>query len=159
VNQARPVPALRTGTASTAAGTAVDQAAAEEFLRQYYAERPAAAGLGRRLRAVRAEIDQTGSYRHTAEELELGARVAWRNASRCIGRLYWRSLQVRDRREVRDPAGVAAEAAEHLRTATNGGRIRACHDNRVSHGWTKISRGDHHSAEKGPSCASRHHLR
>ena len=50
--------------------------------------------------------------------------MAWRNSSRCIGRLYWRSLQIRDRRHVRAARDVAAESFNHLRAATNGGRIR-----------------------------------
>ena len=78
----------------------------------------------RRLRQVRREIETTGTYRHTPAELEFGARVAWRNSSRCIGRLYWRSLRVRDRREVTAAPDIAAESIAHLREATNGGRIR-----------------------------------
>ncbi|MFD2354446.1 nitric oxide synthase oxygenase [Nonomuraea ferruginea] len=31
------------------------------------------------------EIARRGSYTHTSEELEFGARVAWRNSNRCIG--------------------------------------------------------------------------
>ena len=50
--------------------------------------------------------------------------MAWRNSSRCIGRLYWRSLQVRDRRHLTAGKDVAAEAAAHLQAAVNGGRIR-----------------------------------
>jgi nitric-oxide synthase len=105
-------------------GSTVDFAAAEDFLGRYYAEHPAAGSLALRLREVRAEIDATGTYTHTASELAFGARVAWRNAARCIGRLYWRSLVVRDRREIRNPKEIAGEAADHLRTAFNGGRIR-----------------------------------
>ena len=36
-------------------------------------------------------------------ELAFGARVAWRNAARCIGRLYWHGLHVRDRRQCAPP--------------------------------------------------------
>ncbi|UUN25372.1 nitric oxide synthase oxygenase [Streptomyces sp. FIT100] len=100
---------------------------AEEFLRLCHHEEPEAGGpaaLAARVAAVHAEIDATGTYRHTTEELAHGARVAWRNSNRCIGRLYWRSLRVRDRRDVRDADTVAAESADHLREATNGGRIR-----------------------------------
>jgi nitric-oxide synthase len=105
---------------------AVDPAAAEEFLEQFAAElRPDAAAVRRRRRDVLAEIERTGSYTHTGPELEFGARVAWRNAARCIGRLYWRSLRVRDRRHVRAPAEVAAECGQHLREATRGGRVRS----------------------------------
>ncbi|MDX6361186.1 MAG: nitric-oxide synthase, bacterial, partial [Streptomyces sp.] len=97
---------------------------ATEFLTLRHAEER----LGdpaRRIAAVRAEIAETGTYRHTTAELVHGARVAWRNANRCIGRLYWRSLTVRDRRDVRDPRDVADASADHLREATRDGRIRA----------------------------------
>ena len=96
---------------------------AERFVRLFYRENDAGAPEGR-IRQVRREIEATGTYRHTPTELEFGARVAWRNSAKCIGRLYWRSLQVRDRREVSDAADVAAESIMHLRKATNGGRIR-----------------------------------
>jgi nitric-oxide synthase len=96
---------------------------AERFLTQFYGENHGGAP-DRRLRQVRREIDASGTYWHTAAELEFGAQVAWRNSARCIGRLYWRSLQVRDRRAVSAAPDVAAESIEHLREATNGGRIR-----------------------------------
>ena len=70
------------------------------------------------------EIEATGTYRHTPAELTFGARVAWRNSARCIGRLYWHSLRVRDRREVTAASDIAAESVMHLREATNDGKIR-----------------------------------
>ncbi|MFC4031864.1 nitric oxide synthase oxygenase [Streptomyces polygonati] len=97
---------------------------AEEFLRLFHQEEPSAGSVVRRLGMVEAQVAATGTYRHTAQELAFGARVAWRNSNRCIGRLYWRSLQVRDLRHVRDAAGIAEECANHLRIATNGGRVR-----------------------------------
>ncbi|MFD8781839.1 nitric oxide synthase oxygenase [Kitasatospora sp. NPDC059599] len=97
---------------------------ATDFIRQFHHERPAAGGPGPRLRAVLDEIDRTGSYRHTPAELTYGAKLAWRNAARCIGRLYWRSLVVRDLRHLTEPDDIAAECFEHLRLAGNGGRIR-----------------------------------
>ena len=96
---------------------------AERFILLFHAETQAGPPDSR-LRQVRHEIETTGTYRHTSAELAFGARVAWRNSSRCIGRLYWRSLRVRDRREVSSAADVAAESVAHLREATNGGRIR-----------------------------------
>jgi nitric-oxide synthase, bacterial len=103
----------------------VDPAAAREFVEQFHAEERPGVPPARRLRDVLAEIDRTGSYTHTPDELVFGARVAWRNAARCIGRLYWRSLRVRDRRHVRAPAEVAAECVQHLREASRGGRVRS----------------------------------
>ncbi len=101
----------------------VDPAQAEEFLALYHGEtgRP---GLAPRVAEVRTQIARYGTYQHTEEELEFGARAAWRNANRCIGRLYWRSLRIRDRRHVGTPEGIAAQCAEHLREAWNQGRIR-----------------------------------
>jgi nitric-oxide synthase len=96
---------------------------AQRFITMFHSEQR----LGppdKRLRQVCREIETTGSYWHTPEELAFGARVAWRNSSRCIGRLYWRSLRVRDRRKVTTAVGVAAESFRHLREAANGGRIR-----------------------------------
>ena len=102
----------------------VDRAAAEEFLELFHLENPQAGPAGPRIADVMREIDMTGTYWHTREELEFGARAAWRNNARCIGRLYWRSLQVRDLRMVSDAAGVAGQCFEHLRAANVDGRIR-----------------------------------
>lgn len=91
----------------------VDVAEAEEFLRLFHAEQPDAGSLTRRLEQVRREA-----------ELTFGARVAWRNSARCIGRLYWKSLRVRDLRAVHSASGVAAECVRHLQISTNGGKVR-----------------------------------
>jgi nitric-oxide synthase len=121
-----PVSAPRRAEPTTFDGH-VDEAEALTFIEQFYAESPVEVGTsrGHRMEAVLREIGETGTYRHTEAELTFGARVAWRNAARCVGRLYWQSLHVRDRRRVRAPAEVAAECAEHLRGATRGGRIRS----------------------------------
>ncbi|GJF27343.1 nitric oxide synthase oxygenase [Kitasatospora sp. NE20-6] len=94
------------------------------FVRQFHHEQPDAGDPAPRVRQVLSELERTGTYRHTPEELAFGARLAWRNAARCIGRLYWRSLVVRDLRHVDTPDAIAEECFEHLRAATNGGRIR-----------------------------------
>lgn len=60
----------------------------------------------------------------TEPTLRLAAQHAWRQADRCIGRLYWQSLRTRDRRAVLDPEEVSRELAEHLALAANSGRIR-----------------------------------
>jgi nitric-oxide synthase, bacterial len=119
--------ALASPITAPAAGLAADTALlaqAEQFITLFHTEHQSAGPAQDRITQVRREIEASGTYRHTAEELAFAARVAWRNSARCIGRLYWRSLQVRDRREVRSAAGVAAASFEHLRAATNGGRIR-----------------------------------
>jgi nitric-oxide synthase, bacterial len=105
-------------------GTGELLAAAERFITLFHDECPGAGAFADRMRQVRDEIEVHGTYRHTPEELTFAARVAWRNSSRCIGRLYWRTLQVRDRRQVTAAGQVAAECVTHLRAATNGGQIR-----------------------------------
>ncbi len=107
----------------------VDLAEAEEFLRLCYAENPGLGPVLPRLIQIRAQIATTGTYVHTGPELVFGARVAWRNASRCIGRLYWRSLLVLDRREVMNADQIFGHLVGHLRVAagglaTDGGQIR-----------------------------------
>jgi nitric-oxide synthase len=97
---------------------------AERFIRLVHDELPALGPAAPRVAAIRHEIALTGTYVHTPTELEHGARMAWRNSSRCIGRLYWRSLTVRDCRSVTRAAAIADECIEHLRFATNGGRVR-----------------------------------
>ncbi|MBO4205910.1 nitric oxide synthase oxygenase [Micromonospora echinofusca] len=101
-----------------------DPVEAEEFIRQHHAEDPRLGPPEPRLEQVRWQIATTGTYRHTPAELSFGARVAWRNSANCIGRLYWRSLRVRDLRAVDDPWGVFVGCVNHLKLATNGGRIR-----------------------------------
>jgi nitric-oxide synthase len=95
----------------------VDPAEAEDFLRRCYAENPRLGPVEPRLAIVRAQIAATGSYVHTTDELSYGAKLAWRNASRCIGRLYWRSLLVLDRRRARTADEIFALLVHHLQTA------------------------------------------
>lgn len=38
----------------------------------------------------------TSTYQLTETELVFGAKLAWRNATRCIGRIQWSKLQVCD---------------------------------------------------------------
>jgi nitric-oxide synthase len=69
---------------------------------------------------------------HTGTELTFGARVAWRNADRCIGRLYWRSLLVRDLRTVNTPEAVFVELVRHLEMAVGDRDDPAAQRDRIS---------------------------
>jgi nitric-oxide synthase, bacterial len=95
----------------------VDLTEAEDFLRLYHQENPQHGPIEPRLARVAAEVASTGTYTHTYPELVFGARVAWRNASRCIGRLYWRSLVVRDLRRVTAAPAIFEEVVRHLQLA------------------------------------------
>lgn len=103
---------------------------AEAFLRQFYYEIGGETPFSERLDAVRSDILGTGTYRQTYDELAFGARLAWRNSARCIGRFFWQSLTVRDLRHLDHQddselaAGVFDEIRRHLRESTNEGNIR-----------------------------------
>ncbi|OLB65322.1 MAG: nitric oxide synthase oxygenase [Actinobacteria bacterium 13_2_20CM_2_72_6] len=99
----------------------MDADEAEEFLRMFHHENPDAGPVGPRLREVRAEIAATGTYVHSGAELTFGAKVAWRNAGRCIGRLYWHSLLVLDRRNSTRAEQIFHDLVAHLRVAGGGG--------------------------------------
>ena len=97
-----------------------DPGEAEDFLRQCYLENPRLGPVEPRLAIVRAQIAATGTYVHTVDELTYGAKLAWRNASRCIGRLYWRSLVVLDRRRARTADEIFSLLVHHLHAAGRG---------------------------------------
>lgn len=97
---------------------------AERFLRQYYAEQRPDDDPGFRIAAMREAFAAEGTWRMTIEELGFAARVAWRNAGRCVGRLYWQGLHLRDCRHLTEPDAIAEALFEHLRFAFNGGDIR-----------------------------------
>lgn len=56
--------------------------------------RPKSAAYDVRLKQVEDEIEATKGYQLTETELIYGAKLAWRNAARCIGRIQWSKLQV-----------------------------------------------------------------
>ncbi|MCA0988315.1 nitric oxide synthase oxygenase [Alkalihalobacillus algicola] len=80
--------------------------------------------LNDRKHEVQIEIERTGTYEHTFEELQHGARMAWRNSNKCIGRLFWNTLTVIDKRSVTTEEEVATSLLNHIQMATNNGRIR-----------------------------------
>ena len=81
--------------------------------------------LSRRLLEVKLEIQSTGTYSHTSEELQLGARLAWRNSAKCIGRIAWNTLMVRDCRHIESADEIFKDVEEHLRIATCGTNIQS----------------------------------
>jgi nitric-oxide synthase len=99
---------------------------AQAFIRLFHRENRLGDGVRREREAeITRALRRSGTYEHTPEELAFGARVAWRNHSRCIGRLFWKSLEVIDCRTVRDPDEVAARIVDHMALASGDGRIRS----------------------------------
>ncbi len=95
---------------------------AELLVRQYHYENGRSdAELAARL----ADIAPGKPFEPTEDEIAFAAKLSWRNSSRCIGRLYWKGLAVRDRRQVSSPERILDEMVEHMAFATNEGRLRS----------------------------------
>nr|XP_034995867.1 nitric oxide synthase, inducible [Zootoca vivipara] len=78
-----------------------------------------------RLEAVALEIETTGTYQMTGEELIFATKQAWRNAPRCIGRIQWSNLKVFDARSCTTAKEMFQHLCRHLEYSTNGGNIRS----------------------------------
>uniref|UniRef100_A0A452UBJ0 Nitric oxide synthase, inducible n=1 Tax=Ursus maritimus TaxID=29073 RepID=A0A452UBJ0_URSMA len=97
-----------------------------EFVNQYYGsfkEAKIEEHLAR-VEAVTKEIETTGTYQLTGDELIFATKQAWRNAPRCIGRIQWSNLQVFDARSCSTAKEMFEHICRHLRYATNNGNIR-----------------------------------
>uniref|UniRef100_A0A8C5X7E0 Nitric oxide synthase 3 n=1 Tax=Malurus cyaneus samueli TaxID=2593467 RepID=A0A8C5X7E0_9PASS len=94
---------------------------ARDFITQYY-NSPAHT---QRLREVVADIEASGSYRLREPELAFGAKQAWRNAARCVGRIQWNKLQVFDARDCAGLGEMFSLLCSHIQFATNRGNIRS----------------------------------
>ncbi len=99
---------------------------AKAFIRRFYRENNfSKQACQKRQAEVDRQLRQTGSYEHTSEELAFGARIAWRNHARCIGRLFWTSLEVRDCRHVTDVDDMVIQIMDHMESALGDGRIKS----------------------------------
>ncbi|MCS5691017.1 nitric oxide synthase oxygenase [Cyanobium sp. FGCU-6] len=98
---------------------------ARAFLQQSYGEQNLVDVLQPRLAEVEEQLQRQGHYSHTYDELATGARLAWRNATRCLGRHLWHELDVRDRRELESEEEMFEAILDHIAAATNGGELRS----------------------------------
>jgi nitric-oxide synthase len=96
-----------------------------DFLSEALSETRREEEIAARTEAVLEEIARTGTWTPTTEELTIGARLAWRNSNRCIGRLFWKSLKVVDARDKSTDEEVFAALQHHLDYAFNGGEVRS----------------------------------
>ena len=96
---------------------------AARFIIDCYTELGITDSISLRLEEIESAIRETGTYEHTFEELVHGARMAWRNSNRCIGRLFWSRLRVLDARDVTSEDEMYDVLLHHIRYATNGGKI------------------------------------
>nr|XP_014095409.2 nitric oxide synthase [Bactrocera oleae]XP_036234036.1 nitric oxide synthase [Bactrocera oleae]XP_036234073.1 nitric oxide synthase [Bactrocera oleae]XP_036234191.1 nitric oxide synthase [Bactrocera oleae] len=100
---------------------------ARNLLEQYFTSMKKASSMrhAARWREVQLSIEATGEYQLTEAELTFGAKAAWRNASRCIGRIQWSKLKVFDCRHVTTTKGMFEVLCNHIKYGTNKGNIRS----------------------------------
>ncbi|XP_051014042.1 LOW QUALITY PROTEIN: nitric oxide synthase, inducible [Acomys russatus] len=98
-----------------------------DFINQYYGSFKEAKIEDHlaRVEAVTKEIETTGTYQLTLDELIFATKLAWRNAPRCIGRIQWANLQVFDARSCSTAQDMFQHICRHLLYATNNGNIRS----------------------------------
>ncbi|MBA9028780.1 nitric oxide synthase oxygenase [Peribacillus huizhouensis] len=98
---------------------------AEHFIRTSYGElHKSEEEIYARLEEVTGHLQKRDKYEHTLEELEHGAKMAWRNSNKCIGRLFWETMQVMDKRDLQSIEEIVEALFEHISFATNEGKIR-----------------------------------
>ena len=97
---------------------------ASNFITTCYKELNKEQFIEERIKEIQVEIEKTGTYEHTFEELVHGSRMAWRNSNRCIGRLFWSKMHILDAREVNDEEGVYNALIHHIKYATNDGKVK-----------------------------------
>ncbi|GLV41924.1 Nitric oxide synthase [Carabus blaptoides fortunei] len=100
---------------------------AKDFLDQYFTSirRKDSAAHTARWDQVKNDVETTGTYELTETELVYGAKLAWRNAVRCIGRIQWSKLQVFDCRYVTTTSGMFEAMCNHIKYGTNKGNLRS----------------------------------
>uniref|UniRef100_A0A8C3A1G8 Nitric oxide synthase n=1 Tax=Cyclopterus lumpus TaxID=8103 RepID=A0A8C3A1G8_CYCLU len=100
---------------------------ATDFIDQYYTsiKRFGSKAHVDRLEEVNKEIEASGTYQLKDTELNYGAKHAWRNAARCVGRIQWSKLQVFDARDCATAHGMYNSICNHIKYATNKGNLRS----------------------------------
>ncbi|KAM9386680.1 LOW QUALITY PROTEIN: nitric oxide synthase 3 [Phaethornis superciliosus] len=100
---------------------------ARDFIGLYYRSlrREGSPAHAQRMREVAGSIGTTGTYRLEPPELVFGAKQAWRNAARCVGRIQWNRLQVFDARDCSSVGEMFGFLCSHIQYATNRGNIRS----------------------------------
>uniref|UniRef100_A0A3Q2NWN5 Nitric oxide synthase 1 n=1 Tax=Fundulus heteroclitus TaxID=8078 RepID=A0A3Q2NWN5_FUNHE len=100
---------------------------AADFIDQYYSsiKRYGSKAHVDRWEEVTKEIEASGTYQLKDTELIYGAKHAWRNAARCVGRIQWSKLQVFDARDCTTAHGMYNYICNHIKYATNKGNLRS----------------------------------
>uniref|UniRef100_A0A8C9M7U4 Nitric oxide synthase 3 n=1 Tax=Panthera tigris altaica TaxID=74533 RepID=A0A8C9M7U4_PANTA len=88
---------------------------ARDFINQYYSS----------IKRSGSQAHEQSTYQLRESELVFGAKQAWRNAPRCVGRIQWGKLQVFDARDCNSAQEMFTYICNHIKYATNRGNLRS----------------------------------
>ena len=97
---------------------------AKSFIQQFCFENKIVDTFYTRWQEIEQEMAEKSMYTQSYDELAFGARLAWRNSERCIGRFYWSGLKIRDFRHLTDEALIFDEICEHISLASGKGNLQ-----------------------------------
>ena len=80
--------------------------------------------MSQRWSEVESSIKKNKHFKMTTEELLHAVKYAWRNATRCIGKIWWETLALRDCRHVKSVDELFKKICQHLKESTNNGKIK-----------------------------------
>lgn len=100
---------------------------AQDFINNFYSsiKRLDSPAHKQRLKEIEEQIRTNETYYLKETELIYGAKLAWRNAPRCIGRIQWSKLQVFDARFTKNANEMFEALCNHIKYATNKGSLRS----------------------------------
>nr|KAI8753849.1 nitric oxide synthase [Biomphalaria glabrata] len=100
---------------------------AKDFIEQYYTsiKKNNTPAHFKRISEITDAVEKSGTYELTTAELTFGAKLGWRNAPRCIGRIQWSKLQVFDARHILTARGMYEALCNHIKYGTNKGNLRS----------------------------------
>lgn len=100
---------------------------AKDFINNFYAsiKRLDSPAHKTRLLEIEEQLKTNETYYLKETELIYGAKLAWRNAARCIGRIQWSKLQVFDARFTTNANEMFEALCNHIKYATNKGSLRS----------------------------------
>ena len=80
--------------------------------------------MSQRWSEVEFSINKFEYFELTLQELKHAVQYAWRNATKCVGKIWWETLTLRDCRYIQSVEEMFETICEHLKKSINNGRIK-----------------------------------
>ena len=80
--------------------------------------------MSQRRSEVEISINKFEYFELTLQELKHAVQYAWRNNTKCVGKIWWETLTLRDCRYIQSVEEMFDTICEHLKKSINNGRIK-----------------------------------